>query len=336
MPIQGRTSPAVPSSPLSSLWASYCHYRWYTPSLRWRQCTVAGDGGPRHTVALGWEGDKSPPPPRQPWRKHRGGLHGSKGEAVPSTPLLRAAVQPSATYSHPSRTPVTLDNLLTRITRLTFQLIRPLQLTVWLPCPKVIHTNHRTPAKALSRWLGGWGLRRKVLQDRTYRVEATRCEIRFLSRVTPLTSQPCHSPTRASCTFHRLGSEVLGCRSILSLTSGHTHHFLVGACSLSPALASEIWRVQSGKPIHFRLPVGPSCLQPPQVCCCTPLHSLPSHACTHTQVWAHVTHLPDPPSNQPEYRNNWFKQPGWGDIPCIPLGRGEMALSPGQDGPYTH
>lgn len=52
---------------------------------------VPGDGGPRHMVALGGEGD-NPPSTLPAMEEARGGLHGSEGEAVPRTPPPRAAV----------------------------------------------------------------------------------------------------------------------------------------------------------------------------------------------------------------------------------------------------
>lgn len=73
------------------------------------------------------------------------------GEAVGKL-VTGAALPTSAACSHPFGTPLTPDNQLTWLTILPLQLIRPLQLTVWLPSPKVIHTN-----RALAQPLLGLG-----------------------------------------------------------------------------------------------------------------------------------------------------------------------------------
>ena len=172
-----------------------------------------------------------------------------------------------------------------------------------------------------------------MLQDRTGRVEATRCQIRFLSRVPPLTSQPAHSPTPGLRRLSEVGlrsAQLLFLPCLLAtLTTS-----LRGLFS-APSRGLRGVEGAAGKTHSLQITRGPSGLQPSPVCGGTPLHSLRSHACTRIQMWAHVTQLPDPPSNQPEHRNNWFRQPTGGQ-PTYPTGSGEVALSPGQAGPYSH
>lgn len=145
------------------------------------------------------------------------------------------------------------------------------------------------------------------------------------------TSQPRRSPTPGFPRFSQVRLLFYP-----SPTCGHAHRFPVVARSVPTALAAEACRLLSGRPTCFKFSVGPSRSRPLHIGCYVPIHTLHLHVCTQTRTWARVTHLPDPPSNQPESRNNWVEESGWGNGMRTTPVRGEVALPPGQDGPHTH
>lgn len=188
------------------------------------------------------------------------------------------------------------------------QLIRPLQLTVWLPCPKVIPTNRDPHQPSLGS--GGWVCEGCALPDRiggVWAVVALPTSARSLPSGARATSTSLTALPRAAWSFGRLTLEALGCPFTLIsyLWPPHCSH---GGDPFPPAAWPQkcVWH-------RRKSPLASSYLQAHAPC------GLSVSATVHLRDIC--MHTCDSPSrsfpHQPKCGNSWFRSQE-GENPCLP------------------